>query len=129
MSNASEFRQLIVAYKNGAPVRLGDVATVIDDIQNNKNASWYDDGHEAERTVYLAINRQPGTNTVEVAGRVRAVLGDIEEGAAPSLKVHLGYDRSDSINRAVSDVKSSLFVALGLVIVVIFIFLRSGVAT
>jgi HAE1 family hydrophobic/amphiphilic exporter-1 len=129
MSDAADFSRLIVAYKNGAPVRLRDVATVIDDIQNNKNASWYDDGKTAERTVYLAINRQPGTNTVEVAGRAKVVLDDIERGLPSSLKVHLGFDRADSINRAVADVKLSLIVALALVITVIFIFLRSLVAT
>ena len=129
LSNATQFRQLIVSYKNGAPVRLGDVATVVDDIQNNKNASWYDDGAGPERTVYLAVNRQPGTNTVEVAARVRAGLDEIEKGLPASLKVHLGYDRSVSIMKGVSDVKSSLLVALLLVIGVIFVFLRSGVAT
>src|SRR5205807_947625 len=71
MNNASEFRRLIVAYKNGAPVRLGDVANVLDDIQNNKSASWYDN----ERSINLMVQRQPGTNTVEVAKRVKAALG------------------------------------------------------
>jgi HAE1 family hydrophobic/amphiphilic exporter-1 len=129
LSNAHEFQQLIIAYKNGAPVRLRDVATVLDDIQNNKNASWYDEKGVAERTVNLMITRQPGTNTVEVAGRVRAVLADIERGLPASLKVHIQYDRSDSIQRAVADVKFSLVVALVLVIAVIFLFLRSPVAT
>jgi len=129
MSNASQFQQLIIAYKNGAPVRLRDVATVLDDIQNNKNASWYDANGVAERTVNLMITRQPGTNTVEVASRVRGVLADIERGLPASLKVHIQYDRSDSIQRAVKDVKFSLIVALVLVIAVIFLFLRSAVAT
>jgi hydrophobic/amphiphilic exporter-1 (mainly G- bacteria), HAE1 family len=129
MSNADQFRRLIVAYKNGAPVRLGDLGNVLDDIQNNKNASWYDAGKEPERTVNLMINRQPGTNTVEVAGRVKAVLNDIERGLPSSLRVHLQYDRSDSIQRAVNDVKFSLIVALVLVVAVIFLFLRSTVAT
>ena len=129
LSRAADFRRLIVAFKNGAPVRLGDLGTVIDDIQNNKNASWYDDGHGPERTVYLAINRQPGTNTVEVASRVKAALDEIERGLPASLKVHLQYNRADSINHAVADVKFSLLVALALVITVIFLFLRSVVAT
>jgi HAE1 family hydrophobic/amphiphilic exporter-1 len=129
MSNAAEFRKLIVAYKNGAPVRLSDVANVLDDIQNNKNASWYVANGVAERTVNLMITRQPGTNTVEVASRVRAVLSEIERGLPASLKVHIQYDRSDSIQRAVADVKFSLIVALVLVIAVIFLFLRSAVAT
>ena len=105
------------------------MANVLDDIQNNKNASWYDENGVAERTVNLMITRQPGTNTVEVASRVRAVLADIERGLPASLKVHIQYDRSDSIQRAVADVKFSLIVALVLVISVIFLFLRSAVAT
>ncbi len=129
LSNAHEFQQLIIAYKDGAPVRLRDVATVLDDIQNNKNASWYDANGVAERTVNLMITRQPGTNTVEVAGRVRAVLADIERGLPASLKVHIQYDQSDSIQKGVADVKFSLIVALVLVIAVIFLFLRSAVAT
>ncbi len=129
MSNAAQFRTLIIAYKNGAPVRLGDVGSVLDDIQNNKNASWYDSKGVAERTVNLMITRQPGTNTVDVASRVRTVLANIEKGLPASLKVHIQYDRSDSIQRAVADVKFSLIVALVLVIAVIFLFLRSAVAT
>jgi hydrophobic/amphiphilic exporter-1 (mainly G- bacteria), HAE1 family len=128
MMNASQFQQLIVSYNNGAPVRLSDVATVRDDIQNNKNISWYDDGR-AERTVNLMITRQPGTNTVEVANRVKAVLAQITPGLPSTLKVHLQYDRSESIQRAVADVKFSLIVALVLVVAVIFVFLRSAVAT
>ena len=129
LNNATEFRQLIIAYHNGAPVRLGDVATVLDDIQNNKNASWYVANGVAERTVNLFITRQPGTNTVDVASRVRAVLTDIEKGLPASLKVHIQFDRSAGIQRGVKDVKFSLVVALVLVIAVIFLFLRSAVAT
>jgi HAE1 family hydrophobic/amphiphilic exporter-1 len=129
LSNATQFRSLIIAYKNGAPVRLGDVANVLDDIQNNKNASWYDAGTVPERTVNLMITRQPGTNTVDVAGRVRAVLAEIEKGLPASLNVHIQFDRSVGIQRSVKDVKFSLIVALVLVIAVIFLFLRSAVAT
>jgi HAE1 family hydrophobic/amphiphilic exporter-1 len=129
MSNATQFRQMIIAYKNGAPVRLGDVANVLDDIQNNKNASWYDANGRAERTVNLFINKQPGTNTVEVCTRVKAVLADIEKGLPASLQVHIQFDRSITIQHAVTDVKFSLIVALVLVIAVIFLFLRSAIAT
>ena len=125
MNNASEFRRLIIAYRNGAAVRLGDVANVLDDIQNNKSASWY----ENERSINLMVMRQPGTNTVEVAKRVKAALGDIERGLPPTLKVHVQYDRSISIENAVRDVKFSLLVALALVVAVIFFFLRNAVAT
>ena len=125
MNNAAQFRQLIIAYRNGAAVRLGDVAQVLDDIQNNKSVSYYDN----ERSVNLMVQRQPGTNTVEVANRVREALAEIEKGLPQSLGVHIQYDRSISINNAVKDVKLSLLVALVLVVLVIFIFLRSAVAT
>jgi len=125
MNDADEFRRLIVSYKNGAAVRLGDVANVLDDIQNNKSASWF----ENERSINLMVQRQPGTNTVEVARRVKDALGEIERGLPPTLKVHVQYDRSISIENAVRDVKFSLLVALVLVVAVIFLFLRSAVAT
>ncbi|MEO7086245.1 MAG: efflux RND transporter permease subunit [Gemmatimonadaceae bacterium] len=125
MNNADEFRRLIVTYRNGAAVRLGDVANVLDDIQNNKSVAWFN----GERSVNLYVQRQPGTNTVEVARRVREALAEIEKGLPPTLKVRLQYDRSVSINNAVADVKFSLLVALVLVIAVIFFFLRSAVAT
>jgi HAE1 family hydrophobic/amphiphilic exporter-1 len=125
MSDAAAFRKLIIAYKNGSAVRLGDVANVMDDIQNNKSASWYDD----ERSINLMVMRQPGTNTVEVAKNVKAALAEIEKGLPPTLKVHIQYDRSVTINNAVADVKFSLVVALVLVVLVIFFFLRNAVAT
>ena len=125
LNNAADFRQLIIAYKNGAAVRLGDVANVLDDIQNNKNVSWFDN----ERSVNLMVMRQPGTNTVEVAQRVKDALADIERGLPATLKVRTQYDRSISINNAVADVKFSLVIALVLVVLVIFFFLRSVVAT
>jgi HAE1 family hydrophobic/amphiphilic exporter-1 len=125
MQNADEFRRLIITYRNGSAVRLGDVANVLDDIENNKSASWYND----ERAVNLMVQRQPGTNTVEVAKRVRAALDEISKSLPPTLNVHVQYDRSVSIEHAVTDVKLSLLVALILVVAVIFIFLRSAVAT
>ena len=125
LSNAAEFRRLIIAYRNGAAVRLGDVANVLDDIQNNKSASWYN----GERSINLFITRQPGTNTVEVCRRVKEALAEIEKGLPPTLGVYVQWDRSISIQNAVRDVKLSLLVALALVVAVIFIFLRSAVAT
>ncbi len=125
MMNADQFRRLIVTYKNGAPVRLGDLGTVADDIQNNKTASWYND----ERSIGLAIDRQPGTNTVEIAKRVRAALAEIQKGLPPQVHVLTQFDRSVSIEQSVRDVKVSLIIALVLVIAVIFLFLRNAVAT
>jgi HAE1 family hydrophobic/amphiphilic exporter-1 len=125
LNNASDFRKLIITYKNGAAVRLGDVANVLDDIQNNKSVSWFDN----ERSINLMVMRQPGTNTVEVAQRVKDALSEIEKGLPATLKVRTQYDRSLSINNAVADVKFSLVIALVLVVLVIFFFLRSVVAT
>jgi hydrophobic/amphiphilic exporter-1 (mainly G- bacteria), HAE1 family len=125
MTDAAQFRQLIIAYHNGAAVRLGDVANVMDDIQNNKSVSWSDQ----ERSINLMVMRQPGTNTVEVASRVRAELLELEKEVPPTIKVRVRYDRSVSIEAAVHDVKFSLLVALVLVVAVIFLFLRSAVAT
>jgi hydrophobic/amphiphilic exporter-1 (mainly G- bacteria), HAE1 family len=127
--SADEFRRLIVTYHNGAPVKLGDVANVIDDVQNNKAAAWYWNGHDMSRTVFLAVTRQPGTNTVEVVDAVKSMMAQIEKQLPSTVKVNLGFDRSVSINGAVSDVKFSLLLALLLVVMVIFLFLRSTVAT
>src|SRR6476620_10309997 len=125
MQSAAEFKRLIIAYRNGAAVRLGDVANVLDDIQNNKSVSYFN----RERSVNLFVQRQPGTNTMEIANRVREKLDEIKQGLPPTLKANVQYDRSITIGRAVLDVKESLLVALVLVIAVIFIFLRSAVAT
>ena len=125
MSNAADFRKLIVSWKNGAPVRLGDLGNVLDDIQNNKGGAWFGN----DRTVFLMINRQPGTNTVDIAKKAKAVLAEIEKGLPKTLSVHIQYDRSVSIQNSVNDVKFSLLLALGLVVMVIFVFLRNVVAT
>jgi len=125
MNNADEFRRLIVTYKDGAAVRLGDLGTVKDDIQNNKTASWY----EGERSIGLAVDRQPGTNTVAVANAVKSALDEIQRGLPKTLKLRVQYDRSVSIEQSVADVKLSLVVALVLVIAVIFLFLRNVIAT
>ncbi|MDE3153438.1 MAG: efflux RND transporter permease subunit, partial [Gemmatimonadota bacterium] len=125
LRNASEFRKLIIAYRNGGPVRLGDVANVLDDVQNNKGASWYDD----ERSIGLAVMRQPGVNTVEVADAVKAELAEIEKGLPRDVHVIIQFDRSVSIQHSVHDVKFSLVVSLCLVVMVIFLFLRNVVAT
>jgi HAE1 family hydrophobic/amphiphilic exporter-1 len=125
LQNASQFRKLIIAYRNGAAVRLGDVANVLDDIENNKSVSYYN----RERSVNLFVQRQPGTNTMEIAKRVKEKLEEIRKGLPPTLNVGVQYDRSISIGHSVADVKESLLVALVLVIAVIFVFLRSAVAT
>src|SRR3954463_3217472 len=125
MQSAAEFKRLIISYRNGAAVRLGDVANVLDDIQNNKSVSYFN----RERSINLFVQRQPGTNTMEIAERVKKKLERIRKGLPPTLNVYVQYDKSVTIGHSVSDVKESLVIALVLVIVVIFVFLRSAVAT
>ncbi|HET9707650.1 MAG TPA: efflux RND transporter permease subunit [Gemmatimonadales bacterium] len=125
IQSAPEFRQLVVAYKNGAPVRLQDVANVLDDVQDNKTASWFD----GTRAIVLAIQRQPGTNTVAVAGRVRDALATLGPQLPASVRIETLYDRSQAIDASVHDVKLTLLVTLCLVILVIFLFLRNLSAT
>jgi HAE1 family hydrophobic/amphiphilic exporter-1 len=125
LSNATQFRNMVVDNVNGAVVHLGDLGRVYDDVQNNKNASWYN----GQRAIVLAVMRQPGTNTVAVATAVKAALAEILPTLPPSVRVNLRYDRSEGIQASVSDVKFSLVVALVLVVLVIFVFLRNLTAT
>jgi len=125
IQSAPEFRQLVVAYKNGAPVRLQDVAHVLDDVQDNKTASWFD----GTRAIVLAIQRQPGTNTVAVATAVKRTIADLGPQLPASVQIQTLFDRSQAINDSVHDVKLTLLVTLCLVIMVIFLFLRNLSAT
>jgi len=123
--DAAQFRNMVVAEHNGAPVHLGDLGQVYDDVQNDKSASWYN----GDRAIVLAVTRQPGTNTVEVADAVKAALAEIEPSLPRSVHLVIRYDRSTGIKAAVGDVKFSLLLALALVVMVIFLFLRNVTAT
>ncbi|WP_460451484.1 efflux RND transporter permease subunit [Alsobacter sp. SYSU BS001988] len=125
LSNADQFRNIIIAVRNGRPVRLGDVATVIDSVENYQQASWYD----GTRSIVLAVQRQPDANTVEVVDRVTALLPTFESQLPPNTTLHTLNDRSISIRHAVEDVKFTLGLTIGLVILVIFVFLRRVWAT
>ena len=125
LQNAAEFRQLVVAYRNGAPVHLEELGQVLDDVENNKVASWYN----GVRSVVLAVQKQPGTNTVEVANGVKALVERLRAQMPASVEVHTLYDRSASIQASVGDVKFTLMLTLFLVVMVIFIFLRNVSAT
>jgi hydrophobic/amphiphilic exporter-1 (mainly G- bacteria), HAE1 family len=125
LDSAGAFRDVIVAYRNGAPVHLSDVGRITDDVQNNKTASWYD----GERSIVLAIQRQPGTNTVDVANRVKLALSKLQTEIPPSVKVSTLYDRSQTIQASVQDVTFTLELTLVLVVLVIFLFLRNISAT
>jgi len=125
ISSAPEFRQLAVTYQNGAPVRLQDVARVLDDVQDSRNASWFD----GRRAIVLAIQRQPGTNTVQVADAVKAMVASLSGQLPASVEVNTLYDRSVSIHQSVNDVQVTLLVTLCLVVMVIFLFLKNLSAT
>src|ERR1044072_8490581 len=125
LPNAAAFGQLIVTYRNGAPVRLQDVAHVVDSVENNRVASWFN----GRRSVTLAVQRQPGTNTVAVVDAIRALMPQFKEQLPASVSLDILYDRSNSIRDSVNDVQFSLLLAVVLVVLVIFLFLRNVRAT
>jgi HAE1 family hydrophobic/amphiphilic exporter-1 len=128
---AADYAKLIVAYRNGSPVRLADLGRVIDSVENPYNASWYYDENSPQgvRAVQLAINKQPGTNVVEVVDGVKAMLPSLQAQLPPAISMYTLYDRSFTIRNSVDDVKFTLELALFLVILVIFLFLRNLSAT
>ena len=123
--NAADYRPLIVAYRGGSPVRLDELGRVIDSVENDKSANWFNN----KRAVVLAIQRQPGTNTVEVVDSIKKLLPTFSSQIPPSVKLEVLYDRSVSIRESVRDVKFTLLLALCLVVMVIFLFLRNVSAT
>ncbi len=125
LMNADTFRQQIVAYRNGSPVRFQDIGIVRNDVENNKVATWYN----GERAIVLAIQRQPGSNTIAVVDAIRKVLPNFVAQLPPAVNLAVIYDRSQSIRTAVHDVQFSLLLASGLVVMVIFLFLRNLSAT
>jgi HAE1 family hydrophobic/amphiphilic exporter-1 len=122
---APAYRPMIVAYRNGSPVRLNEVAHVYDGIENDKNAAWY----QGERTIYLAVQKQPGTNVVEVCDAVKALLPTLREQLPAALSLDVRTDRSIPIRESVHDVKFTLVLTICLVVMVIFLFLRNLSAT
>ena len=132
LTEAEEFGALTVAYRNGAPVRLRDVAAVVDSVQDDKTASWFGEpaaDRPLRRSITLAIQRQPGTNTVEVADAVKALLPKLSANLPGGVDIRLLYDRSETIRESVHDVELTLLLTLVLVVLVVFLFLRSPRAT
>src|SRR5213596_2763662 len=125
LTNAAAFRPLVVAYRNGSPVRLEELGRVIDSVQTDKVASWYND----ERAVILAVQRQPGTNTVEVVDAIRTLLPRFRSELPASVNLNVLYDRSVAIRESVHDVEFTLLLSITLVVLVIFLFLRNLSAT
>jgi HAE1 family hydrophobic/amphiphilic exporter-1 len=125
LTDAAAYRPMIVTYRNGSPVRLDELGRVIDGVQTDKVASWYNQ----ERAVVLAIQRQPGTNTIEVVDSIKKILPTFRAQLPAAVNLNVLYDRSVSIRDSVNDVQFTLMLAIALVVLVIFLFLRNVSAT
>jgi HAE1 family hydrophobic/amphiphilic exporter-1 len=125
LKDAAAFRPMIVAYRNGHPIRLEQLGNVLDSVQSDKTAAWYD----GTPAVVLAIQRQPGANTVQVVDDIKKLLPQFRVAIPAAVKLDVAIDRSLAIRRSVSDVEHTLFLAVCLVIMVIFLFLRNLSAT
>ncbi|HET6899359.1 MAG TPA: efflux RND transporter permease subunit, partial [Vicinamibacteria bacterium] len=125
LTNAAAYGPLVVAYRNGAPVRVSDLGHAVDGVENDKIASWY----SGTRAIVLTVQRQPGTNTVEVVDAVKALLPSFRAQMPASVNLEVLIDRSQSIRESVADVKFTLLLTIALVVMVIFLFLRNLSAT
>ena len=125
LMKAEDYRPLIVSYRNGAPVYLRDVGKVLDSVENNRVAAWYN----RKPAVVLAVQRQPGANVVEVVDAVKAILPNLQAQIPPAVKLEVLFDRTRAIRASVEDIQFTLVLTVGLVILVIFLFLRKLSAT
>ena len=129
LMRAPDYRSLIVTYRNGAPVRLSDLGLIADSVENNKTAAWYCTPERQERAIILAVQRQPGRNTVEVAGAVKALLPSFQKQLPAAVSLNILFDTSVPIKASFEDAKFTLLLTLVLVVFVIFVFLRNFSAT
>jgi HAE1 family hydrophobic/amphiphilic exporter-1 len=125
LMRAAQYKPIVVAYRNGSPVRLYELANVFDGVENDKTAAYQDD----LRTVFMSIQRQPGSNTVQVVDSIRALLPSLQAQMPAGVVIGIRSDRSESIRESVADVKFTLVLTIGLVVLVIFLFLRNISAT
>jgi hydrophobic/amphiphilic exporter-1 (mainly G- bacteria), HAE1 family len=129
LTDAEAYRSVVVSYRDGSPVRLDQIGLVSNSVENNKTAAWFVKPDSIARSVILAIQKQPGTNTVAVAGEIKKLLPTFRKQLPPSATLDVLFDRSESIRASVDDVKFTLFLTLVLVVLVIFLFLRNVSAT
>ena len=122
---ADGFRPLVIAYSNGSPVRLNDVAHVVDGVENAQLAGW----HDAKRAIILNVQRQPGANVIQVADRVKALLPQLQASLPQGIDVNILADRTETVRASVEDVERTLVITISLVVAVIFVFLRNIRAT
>ncbi|AFY72823.1 cation/multidrug efflux pump [Synechococcus sp. PCC 7502] len=125
LNNAAAYRPLVVAYRNGAPVHLEEIGKISDSVENDKLASWYN----GTRAIILAIQRQPGTNTVQIVESIKAILPNFQTQIPAAIDMEILYDRSQTVKASVEDVQFSLLLSIALVVMVIFIFLKNLSAT
>ena len=123
--DAAAFRPVIVTYRNGSPIRLGELGRVIDSVQDDKVAAWF----KGKRGIVLAIQRQPGVNTIEVVNSVKKLLPTFRAEVPAGIDIEVLFDRSVSIRASVNEVQFTLYLSLALVVMVIFLFLRNIPAT
>jgi len=129
LMNAEQYKSMVVAYRKGAPVRLQDLGQVVDGVEDQRTASWFYTPEGEQRAITLGIQRQPGTNTMAVADAIKALLPQFRAELPASVHMDVLYDRSDTIRESYRDVQFTMLLTLGLVIMVIFVFLRNVWAT
>src|SRR5215475_7760942 len=129
LTTASQYRPLVVAYRRGSPVRLEELGNVIDSVEDDKTASWFYTHQGSGRAIILAIQRQPGTNTIAVTDGIKNLLPVFRGEMPPSVHMDILYDRSDTIRESYTDVEFTMGLTLALVVMVIFLFLRNVSAT
>ena len=125
LKSADEFKNVIIAYQNGAPVRLGDVATVLDSAENTRLAAWAGD----TPSIILNVQRQPGANVIQVTDRIKELLPQLKSSLPASVDVQVLSDRTVTIRSSVADVEFELMLSIALVVMVVFVFLRNVPAT
>ncbi|HKB09885.1 MAG TPA: efflux RND transporter permease subunit [Vicinamibacterales bacterium] len=129
LMTADEYKNMTVAYRNGAPVRLGELGNIKDGVEDERTASWFYTREGEQRAITLGIQRQPGTNTIAVADAVKALLPQFKLELPSSIHMDVLYDRSDTIRESYRDVQFTMLLTLALVIMVIYVFLRNVWAT
>jgi HAE1 family hydrophobic/amphiphilic exporter-1 len=127
--NAAAFRNLVVAFRHGAPLRLNQVANVIDSVEDNHTAAWYYTKKGFEQEVIMQVNRQPGENTIAVVDAVRRLFPIFEKQLPPSVHLGVRIDRSTAIRQAFKEIRLTMIITLGLVVAIIFVFLGTASAT
>jgi HAE1 family hydrophobic/amphiphilic exporter-1 len=125
LMTADKWKKQIIAWRNGAPVRFADIGTAIDDVENNRTATWLN----GKRAIVLSIQRQPGSNTIQIIDEINRIIPRIERSLPSSVRLSTIYDRSQTIRASVADVQVTLLIAAVLVVLVIFVFLRTLSAT